>query len=680
MTSSDPLLEPFTLKHLTLRNRVVSTAHEPAYTEGRMPGERYLRYQEEKAKGGIGLTMFGGSCTVSADSPAAFGNIDASVDDVVDFYSDLSAAVHKHGAAIMNQITHLGRRTSWSTEHWLPIVSPSTVREMAHRMFPKIAEKEDIDRIARDFGRAALRSKQGGLDGFEIESYGHLFDAFASPLTNKRQDEYGGTLENRLRFGMRVLEEIRKAVGDDYIVGLRISIDERVRGGIDKTEGFEIVRRYVETGMVDFLNVIVGSVDSDETLSHVIPVMGTPAAPNLTVLREVKQSFDLPVMHAAKIADVATARHALESGAMDLVGMTRAHMTDPHIVAKVMRGEEERIRPCVGAGYCIDNIYISGAAYCLHNPATGREKTVPQIVEPSAGTSKKAVVVGAGPAGLEAARVLALRGHSVVLFEAAERAGGQVILAAKAPRRRDLIGVIDWLVAEAERAGVDIRYNTYAEQAEIDAEKPDLVIIATGGVPNTAFLEEGEDLVVTGWDILSGQVAPAENVLVYDENGRQQGPSVAEFVAEAGASVQFVTPDRMVGPDIGVTNNPSIMKNFYKQGIRVATDHRLLGVKRDGNKLIASLYNIFTHEISEQATDQVITEYATVAADDVYFEVKDRSKNRGQMDIEAIKENRPQEAVTHPEGDYFLFRVGDAVNARDIHAAIFDSRRLCQVL
>lgn len=680
MTAADPLLDPFTLKHLTLRNRVVSTSHEPAYTEARMPGERYLRYQEEKAKGGIGLTMFGGSCTVSADSPAAFGNIDASRDEVVGFYTDLSDAVHRHGAAIMNQITHLGRRTSWATEHWLPIVSPSTVREMAHRMFPKIAEKEDIDRIAKDFGRAALRSKLGGLDGLEIESYGHLFDAFASPLTNKRLDEYGGSLDNRLRFGMQVLEEIRKAVGDDYIVGLRISVDERVRGGIDKTEGFEIVRRYVDTGMVDFLNVIVGSVDSDETLSHVIPVMGTPSAPNLKVVGEVKQAFDLPVMHAAKIADVATARHAIESGAMDLVGMTRAHMTDPHIVAKLMRGEEARIRPCVGAGYCIDNIYISGAAYCLHNPATGREKTVPQLVSPSDGPKKKAVVVGAGPAGLEAARVLALRGHAVVLFEAAERAGGQVVIASKAPRRRDLIGVIDWLVAEAERAGVEFRYNTYAEAAEIEAENPDLVIIATGGVPNTGFLEEGEDLVVTSWDILSGQVAPAENVLIYDENGRQQGPSCAEFMAEAGAAVQFVTPDRMVGPDIGVTNNPSIMKNFYDRGIQVSTDHRLLGVRRDGNKLIASLYNIFTHEISERMADQVVTEYATVAADEVYFGVKARSRNLGQTDIEAITENRPQETVANPDGGYFLFRVGDAVHARDIHAAIYDSRRLCQLL
>ena len=678
--ATDPILQPFTLKHLRLRNRVMSSSHEPAYTSGRMPGGRYVAYHEEKAKGGIGLTMVGGSTTVSIDSPAAFGNIDASTDEVINFYERLATAVHRHGTAVMNQITHLGRRTSWSTEHWLPIVSASTLREMAHRMFPKEAEREDIDRIARDYGQAARRSKEGGLDGIEIESYGHLFDSFTSPRTNKRTDEYGGSLENRLRFGIQVLEEIRKAAGDDFIVGLRLSVDERCRGGFDKTEGFEIVQRFVETGMVDFLNVVVGSTDSDEQLSHLIAPMGTPSAPFLDVVREVKRSFDLPVMHAGKIADVATARHALESGALDLVGMTRAHMTDPHIVTKVQRGAEERIRPCVGAGYCIDQIYIAGAAYCIHNPATGREQTIPQLVSPSSGAKKKAVVVGAGPAGLEAARVLALRRHEVVLFEAAERAGGQVVIASKAPRRRDLIGITDWLTAEGERAGVDIRYNTYAEAEEIAAEEPDLVVIATGGIPSTAFLEEGEHLVLSTWDILSGQVAPAERVLVYDENGRQPGPSCAEFMARAGAKVHYLTPDRMVGPDIGVSNNPPMMKAFYDLGIDVTTDTRLLGVRREGNRLVGSLYNVFTHETFELEFDQIVTEYGTLAVDEVYFSLKDRSKNAGQLDLEAIRAHRPQDTFAEAEGDYLLFRVGDAVSSRDIHAAILDSRRLCQNL
>lgn len=678
--AKDPLLQPFQLKHLTIKNRILSTAHEPAYTEDRMPGERYRLYLEEKARGGVGLNMFGGSSTVSIDSPAAFGNIDNSLDEVVKYYQQLADAVHKHGAALMNQITHLGRRTSWMAEYWLPVVAPSNVREMAHRVFPKVAEKEDIDRIAADYGAAALRCKDGGLDGIEVMATGHLLDGFLSPRTNLRDDDYGGSLDNRLRFGMEVLDQVRKAVGDDYIVGMRLMMDERVRGGIDGSMGYEIARRFVDSGMIDFLNVNIYAVDSDDGLSKAIPIMGTPTAPHLDLIREIKQTFGLPVFHATRINDFATARHAIESGAMDMVGMTRPHLADPHIVKKMTEGKEDRIRPCVGAGFCIDQIYQIGYALCLHNPATGREKTVPHVIAKSDTPGKKAVVAGAGPAGLEAARVLALRGHSVVLFEATEQTGGQVVTASKAPRRRDLIGITDWLTSECEKEGVDFRFNTYAEAADIDAENPDIVIIATGGVPNTSFLEEGEDLVVSTWDILNGQVSPAETVLLYDENGREQGPSCAEFLIDQGVDVQFVTPDRIVGPEIGGTNNPAILKAFYDAKVPVTTDHQLLGVKRDGNKLVATLYNNFTHQTEERRADQVITEYATTAVDEVYLEMKDRSTNNGQLDLQAIKENRPQTAVSNPGGDYLLMRVGDAVHSRNIHAAIFESRRLCMHL
>ncbi len=656
---------------------MLSTAHEPAYTEDRMPKRRYRLYQEERAKGGLALTMFGGSCTVAADSPAAFGNIDASTDAVIPHYRKLAEAVHRHGCAIMNQITHLGRRTSWATENWLPLVAASCVREMAHRTFPKQAEVEDLRRIVKAYGAAARRSKDGGLDGVELEAYGHLLDAFLSPATNKRDDAYGGSLENRLRFALEVLEEIRSQVGPDYIVGIRMAVDERMRGGFDETEGFEISRRIVATGMVDFLNVIVGHVDSDEGLSRVIPVMGTPSAPHLDVTRKVKETFDLPVFHAARIADVATARHAIESGAVDMVGMTRAHMADPHIVAKIERGEEARIRPCVGAGFCIDQIYQIGAAFCLHNPATGREETMPHVIPASAGPARKVVVVGAGPAGLEAARVSALRGHRVVLFEAADKPGGQVVTASQAPRRGDLLGVIDWLAAEVGRAGVEIRFNRFAEAGDVMAEAPDIVVVATGGVPNTAFLEFGEDLVATTWDVLNGRASPAASVLLYDENGREPGLGCAELLAELGVRVEFVTPDRLVGPDIGGTNYPALLKTFYGQGVRMTTDHRLLGVRREGNKLVAELHNDYTRQTEERTVDQVVVEYGTLPADGVYFDLKPASVNLGEIDIEALIACRPQAIAANPDGAFRLFRVGDAVASRNIHAAIYDSLRLC---
>lgn len=677
MTAKDPLLQPFQLKHLTLKNRVLSTAHEPAYTKDRFPQERYRLYLEEKAKGGIGLNMFGGSCTVAPDSPAAFGNIDASTDAVIPHYQALAEAVKRHGAAIMNQITHLGRRTSWAQEHWLPIVSPSPVREMAHRMFPKAAEKEDIERIGDAYAEAARRSKEGGLDGVEIESAGHLMDAFWSPSSNKRDDEYGGSLDNRLRFAMEVLEKIRKRVGDDYIVGIRMAVDERSRIGFSSDEGLEIARRIIGSGLVDFLNVNIGHVDSDEGMSHAIPIMGTPSFPHLEVLKGLRSEVDIPILHASRIADVATARYAIESGAVDLVGMTRAHMTDPHIVAKIARGEEERIRPCVGAGYCIDQIYHIGAAYCLHNPATGREAKMPQVITPSDGPRRKVAVVGAGPAGLEAARVCGARGHQVILFEATDQPGGQVRTAAQVKRRRELLGITEWLAAECGMYGVDLRFNAYVEAADVLAEAPDIVIIATGGLPNTDFLDTGGDLVTSTWDVLNGHAAAGGEVLLYDENGRESGPTTAEFMAEAGAKVEFVTPDRLVAPDIGATNYPTIIREFYARGIGVTTDHHLTAVRREGNKLVAALYNDYTHEPLERIVDQVVVEYGTLPAEEIYFDLKDGSRNRGQTDIDALMANRPQ---PEPDGagDYLLYRVGDAVASRNIHAAIYDSLRLCK--
>ncbi|MBV8768988.1 MAG: NADH:flavin oxidoreductase, partial [Hyphomicrobiales bacterium] len=438
MTASDPLMMPFRLKHLALRNRIMSTAHEPAYTEEGMPKARYRLYHREKAKGGIALTMIGGSAIVAPDSPPAFGNILLYRDEVVGWLKELTDDVHEQGAAVMIQITHLGRRTSWSKEDWLPVLAPSPVREPAHRAFPKSAEDFDLKRIRRDYADAAERCKAAGLDGLEFEMYGHLLDQFWSPATNRRDDDYGGSIENRIRFSLEVLDAVRERVGPDYVVGCRLVCDEDWDRGLSRDEGVTIARRLAATGKVDFLNVIRGHIDTDEALSHVIPGMGARSAPHLDFAGEVRSEARLPVFHAARIQDVATARHAVASGKLDMVGMTRAHIADPHIARKVAEGREDEIRPCVGMGYCIDRIYLGGEALCIHNAATGREATMPHVVEPSRGSRKKVVIVGAGPGGLEAARVAGARGHRVVVFEAAGEAGGQVRLTAQLKRRREI--------------------------------------------------------------------------------------------------------------------------------------------------------------------------------------------------------------------------------------------------
>jgi 2,4-dienoyl-CoA reductase-like NADH-dependent reductase (Old Yellow Enzyme family)/thioredoxin reductase len=674
----DPLLQPFRLKHLTLRNRIMSTAHEPAYAEDGLPKDRYRLYHVEKAKGGIALTMTAGSAVVAEDSPPAFGNLHAYRDEIVPWLRRIADDCHEHGAAVMIQITHLGRRTSWNQADWLPVLAPSPIREPAHRSFPKEAEDWDIARIVKAYGAAAARMQAAGLDGVEIEAYGHLLDAFWSPATNRRNDAYGGSLDNRLRFTFEVLDAVRAAVGPDFIVGIRMVADEDWQAGLSREEGIEIARRLAAGGQVDFLNIIRGHIETDAALSKVIPIHGTPAAPHLDFAGEVRTATKFPVFHAARINDVATARHAIVSGKLDMVGMTRAHLADPHIARKVAQGREQEIRPCVGATYCLDRIYEGRDALCIHNPATGREATMPHVIAPSAGPHRKVVVVGAGPAGLEAARVAAARGHEVVLLEAADRPGGQIRLAARSRRRAELLGIVDWRVAQCEERGVTMTFNRLAEAADVLAEEPQVVIVATGGLPDTGIVAPGQELVVSSWDVMAGDVRPGEEVLLYDDNGAHPGLQAAEALAEAGARLEIVTPERFFAPEIGGLNHVAYARCFQEHGVRITINTRLVAVRREGNRLAAVLGSDYSERTQERLVDQVVVEHGTLPLDDLYFALKPGSSNRGEVDHSALLAGRPQTRISNPDGRYQLFRVGDAVASRNIHAAIYDSLRLCK--
>jgi 2,4-dienoyl-CoA reductase-like NADH-dependent reductase (Old Yellow Enzyme family) len=673
----DPLLQPFVLKGLTLRNRVVSTSHEPAYSEDGMPKDRYAAYHVEKAKGGIALTMIGGSSVVSRDSPPAFGNLQLYRDEIVPWFGRLADRVHEHGAYVMCQITHLGRRTSNYTADWLPVLAASPLKERAHRAHPKQAEEWDLVRIIDDYAAAAMRCKDGGLDGIEIQAYGHFLDGFLSPATNLRRDEWGGSLENRLRFPSAVVRAVRAAVGPQYPVGLRLAVTDELRGGLSTDEGLEAARRLIADG-VDFLSVIRGHIDTDQGLLRAIPSMGMAAAPHLEYAGEVRAALGVPVMHAARIADVATARHAVREGLLDLVGMTRAHMADPHLVAKIAAGQEDRIRPCVGASYCLDAIYQDGEAKCIHNPATGRELQLPHTVAP-ADRRLRAVVIGAGPAGLEAARVLGERGHEVTVLEAADAPGGQVRLAVRAKPRRDLIGIIDWRVAECARLDVKIHCNTYADAQAVLSAEPDVVIVATGGVPDASTLVSQPSLITDAWDVLAGAVPKRGAVLLYDDNGGHAGLDTARVLLEANLPLEYVTPERMLGPDIGGSNYPQYAKAFAAaDDCRVTLLHTLDSVdRREDGRLTVRLYSEHADRVVERVVDHLVVEQGTAANDELYHDLVPQSLNFGAVNYDALLALRPQDIRTNPGGSFQLFRVGDAVSSRNIHAAVYDAYRLC---
>lgn len=675
--ATDPLMTPFTLKTLTLRNRIVSTSHEPAYSEDGLPKDRYRAYHVEKARGGVALTMIGGSAVVSRESAPAFGNLQLWKDESVPWLRRLADEVHEQGAAVMIQLTHLGHRTSNYTHDWIPAVSASAVREPAHRAFAKEAERWDLDRIRRDFVAAAERSVEADLDGIELMMYGHFLDSFLTPFWNRRTDEFGGSYENRMRYPLQVVSAIRAAVPDGFLLGARISFDEEREPGIGPDEALAVAGDVVAAG-VNFISVIKGSIETDTRLARVIPPMGTPSAPHLRFAGQIKAKLSVPVMHAARIADVATARYAIEAGLLDLVGMTRALLADPYLPSKVAAGHEDRIRPCVGANMCIDSIYTTGAAFCIHNPSTGRELQVPHRVE-RAPAERRVAVVGGGPAGLEAARLLGERGHAVTLFEAGPRLGGQLVLAATSPRRRDLRGIVDWRRDELARLGVVVRLGTYAGPDELAAGGWDVVVVATGGLPGVPDVP-GAEHVVDSWDVLSGARRVSGRVMIYDDHGGNQALDVAEAVVGAGGMVEVVTPERVVAPDVGGLVAAGYLADLAQAGVRFTVLRRLRAVRRTPDGLVVTLGADGTGHGEEQAFDAVVTEVGTRPVTDVYDALVAGSRNGGEIDLEDLMALRPQSAVRNPDGGYQLFRIGDAVAGRNVHAAMLDAARLCRAI
>ena len=667
---NDPLFQPLKIRHLTLKNRIMSTSHASGMDDDGMPAEAYQRYHEEKARGGLALTMFGGSSNVAPDSPSVFDQLRVDDDRVIPHFQRFAERIHARGAALMCQITHLGRRGDPTNDYWLPTLAPSPVRETLHRSIPREIDEDDIRRIVKAFGQAARRCYEGGLDGLETHAGAHLIGQFFSPDVNRRRDQFGGSVEHRVRFALMVHVEIRRQVGDDFLVGMRMSVAED-RGGLDTDDAIAIAQILEREGAIDFLNCVSGRMDTELALAEKnMPGMTQPLAPFLPLIQRVKREVTVPVFHAARITDVSTARHAIRDGILDMVAMTRAHIADPQIVNKIQRGEEDRIRPCFGASHCMHK-----KPSCIHNPAAGRETLLPQVIEPTEGPARRVVVVGGGPAGLEAARVAAERGHAVTLLEATPRLGGQLLLATKVSWRRDLISVVDWRAAELEHLGVEIRYNTYAEASDVLALAPDVVVVATGGLPGFGDLE-GEDFCFSTWDLLGGDVQASGRVLVYDGTGRHEALTCAEHLSAQGAEVIFATIDEQVGAELGYAERPVHRKMLYQQGIPTHFDLMLCSLRREGDRLVAGFRNDLTDAAVEIEADQVVVERGTRPVDEVYVALREQSSNHGVTDVDALIRLEAQPYTCNNAGEFGLFRIGDAVSSRSLHAALLDAYRL----
>jgi mycofactocin system FadH/OYE family oxidoreductase 2 len=648
------LFTPIQVGRLTLKNRIYSSGHAEAMAEGGRPGERLARYHAAKARGGCALTIFGGSSSVHPSSPAAAWKQIANHDDsIIPAYQALADAVHAHDCLVFTQLTHMGRRAQADGEETNVLVAPSQIPERVHREVPHEVEAEQIAEIVRAFGQAARRCREGGLDGIELSmAHNHLIDQFWSPLFNQRPDDYGGSLDNRLRFGFEVLREIRRTVGRDFVVGARISGDELTRGGLTAGDMAEIARRLAASGLLDFLSIIGGGAHTYELQAAAVPNMSYATGVFVPLAAAIKQAAPaIPIFHASRIVDPAHADRLVAERQIDVVGMTRALIADPDLPRKALEGRVDDIRLCVGANEgCIDRIYQGKPVTCVQNPATGREAELAEVR--AAAKPKKVVVVGGGVAGLEAARMAAVRGHRVVLFEKAAELGGQVLLAARAPARAEYAGIVRFLAAQVGKLGVGVRLAVEATPSAVLAERPDAVVVATGSHPFVPPVPGSDGKhVVTDRDVLAGEAKVGTSVVVVDDVHTQEALSTAELLLSQGKRVEVISPLFYVGQDVGVTSIAPLYRRLFTAGVVLTPGTELRAVE-GSTVIVANVYSGLERRI--EGVDTVVLAAGSRSTDALYRALK------GQVAE--------------------LYAVGDCVAPRGVHQALLDATRVARAI
>jgi len=651
------LFTPLRLGHVTLRNRIVSTPHATRFGKDGYVTERYIRYHREKSRGGAGLVQCFGSMSIHPSSPVLDWNGIKNWDDSsVPSFEAFARAIHAEGAHVMAQITHRGRR-GWSGPGEQALVAPSDVPERENREIPHTLDRAAIVDIVRAFAAGALRLKRAGFDGADLCAYArHLIDQFWVPSVNRRTDEYGGSFENRLRFAVEVIGAIRAAVGREFILGMRVSGDELIPDGLHLEDVVEIVRALDALGQLDYFTVSGSTGETPRFHQKLMPFADAPQGVYAPLAARIRQEVRVPVIYAGRVVDPRHAERLLADGACDLVAMTRALMADPWMPRKAAEGRLDDIRMCVGMQEgCLGRSNRGLTLSCSQNPVTGREGELGELAPAS--TRRRVVVAGGGPAGLEAARIAALRGHDVILYERTAALGGQVLVAARAPLRPGYGEAVHWLARQLRKTTATVRLLTEATVERILADRPDAVIVATGAVPRRAEVP-GADRpgVVTVEDVLSGAAVAGPRVVVVDGTGRVQAGLAADYLAIEGRAVSILTPHHTVCDNTEGSTKEPLLERLYQRDVAMIVDTALVAIEADGaGRLRMRAANEYSgRELTLDGVDTVVLAYGARAVDGLY----------------AALQGRVPEVVL----------VGDAMAPRLLHDALLEGTRAARRL